>query len=255
MKNEPLLIAFCSQKGGIGKSTFTILAASYLHYVLGKKVAVVDCDYPQYSIYKMREREKEKVGQIDFYKRLAYVQFQQGGKKAYPVLDSTPEGAIGYYNEYVEEYGEDYEIILFDLPGTVNTDGVLSCISVLDYIFIPVIADRLVLASSLSFASFIQESFVRQAKHSLKGVYLFWNRVDLREKTDLYEKYEKVFTKFELPLLGTRIPDTKRFNKDITDTKMGLFRSTLFPPDSRLLRGSNLNILMEEICELIKIQD
>ena len=43
MKKEPLLIAFASQKGGVGKSAFTVLVASILHYQKGLKVGVVDC--------------------------------------------------------------------------------------------------------------------------------------------------------------------------------------------------------------------
>ena len=33
MKQNPLCIAFASQKGGVGKSTLTVLAASWLHYL------------------------------------------------------------------------------------------------------------------------------------------------------------------------------------------------------------------------------
>ena len=29
----------------------------YLHYVKGYNVAVVDCDFPQYSIHDMRKRD------------------------------------------------------------------------------------------------------------------------------------------------------------------------------------------------------
>ena len=35
MKKEPLLIAIASQKGGVGKSVFTVLLASILHYRKG----------------------------------------------------------------------------------------------------------------------------------------------------------------------------------------------------------------------------
>ena len=47
MENEktPLYVAFSTQKGGVGKTTFTVLAASYLYYLKGYDVAVVDCDY------------------------------------------------------------------------------------------------------------------------------------------------------------------------------------------------------------------
>ena len=57
MNKEPIYLAFSTQKGGAGKTTLTVLVASYLHYVKGYDVAVIDCDYPQCSIYKMRKRE------------------------------------------------------------------------------------------------------------------------------------------------------------------------------------------------------
>ncbi len=47
MKRKPKFVSICNQKGGIGKSTFTVLMASELHYRLGRSVLVVDCDYPQ----------------------------------------------------------------------------------------------------------------------------------------------------------------------------------------------------------------
>ena len=93
MENEktPLHVAFSTQKGGVGKTTFTVLAASYLYYLKGYDVAVVDCDYPQHSIAGMRNRDAEQVGADEDYKRMAYEQFTRLGKKAYPVLCSSPE--------------------------------------------------------------------------------------------------------------------------------------------------------------------
>ena len=61
MEQNPLCIAFASQKGGVGKSTLTVLAASWLHYLHGIRVAVVDCDYPQHSILKLSNRDKAVV--------------------------------------------------------------------------------------------------------------------------------------------------------------------------------------------------
>lgn len=62
MKKEPLFVALSNQKGGVGKSTFTVLLASYFHYLKGYNVLVVDCDYPQHSISTMRDWE---VGTIE----------------------------------------------------------------------------------------------------------------------------------------------------------------------------------------------
>ena len=49
---ETKYVAFSTQKGGVGKTTLTVLVASYLHYVKGYDVAVIDCDFPQYSIHR-----------------------------------------------------------------------------------------------------------------------------------------------------------------------------------------------------------
>ena len=44
MAKDPIYLAFSTQKGGAGKTTLTVLVASYLHYVKGYDVAVIDCD-------------------------------------------------------------------------------------------------------------------------------------------------------------------------------------------------------------------
>ena len=61
MKKDPIFIAFSTQKGGAGKTTLTVLTASFLHYVKGYNVVVVDCDYPQFSVTDMRERDLRNV--------------------------------------------------------------------------------------------------------------------------------------------------------------------------------------------------
>ena len=68
MDKKPISISFANQKGGIGKSTLTVLAASWLRYVRGLNVLVVDCDFPQNSIVELREREKKAVMKNDAYK-------------------------------------------------------------------------------------------------------------------------------------------------------------------------------------------
>ena len=75
MKEKTKFVAFSTQKGGAGKTTLTVLAASYLHYVKGFNVAVIDCDYPQHSIVEMRERDLKLALEDEHYKRLAYEHF------------------------------------------------------------------------------------------------------------------------------------------------------------------------------------
>jgi len=80
MKQETLFVAFSTQKGGMGKTAVTVLTASYLHYVMGYNIAVVDCDYPQHSIVDERKRDTDLVFGNDYFKRMAYEQFCILGK-------------------------------------------------------------------------------------------------------------------------------------------------------------------------------
>ncbi len=71
MKNTPVNIAVCNQKGGIGKSTFTVLLASYLHYVVGHDTLVVNLssmvDSRRFVVAdrKMTKRTAQQQGPID----------------------------------------------------------------------------------------------------------------------------------------------------------------------------------------------
>ena len=238
MKKETLYVAFSTQKGGVGKTTFTVLVASYLYYLKGYNVAVVDCDYPQHSISAMRKRDAEQVNGDDYYKQLAFNQFKALGKKAYPVLCSSPDEAIKTADEFLVSAGMEYDVVFFDLPGTVNSEGVINSLSGVDYIFTPIAADRVVLESSLSFAVAIHKLLVKNEACRLKG---------------LYTLYEQTIGELELPLMKVFIPDTKRFKKELDAQRKTVFRSTLFPADKRLVKGSNMEELITEIAYLIKL--
>lgn len=247
---ETLNVAFSTQKGGAGKTTLTVLAASYLHYVKGYNVAVVDCDFPQHSIAEMRERDLQMAMEDEYYKLMAYEQFSALGKKAYPVIESSPETAIDDAKELIEEMKPD--IVFFDLPGTVNNTEVVNTLCFMDYIIAPISADRLVLESTLQYAITVNDALITTGKGKIKAIHLLWNLVDGREKTELYDVYEEVIQKLGFPLFKTFLPDSKRFRKEQSTNHKALFRSTLFPADKALVRGSNLDDLIEELLDTIK---
>ena len=72
-----MFIAFASQKGGVGKTAFTVLTAGILRYQRGYNVVVVDCDPPQHSIGLMRDRDLECVKENDSLKMALYRQYKQ----------------------------------------------------------------------------------------------------------------------------------------------------------------------------------
>lgn len=248
---EPLFVAFSTQKGGAGKTTLTVLVASYLHYVKGYNVAVVDCDFPQFSIKDMRERDMRKVEQSQLYAKQAYDQFKRLDKRAYAVVESRPEEAITQANSLLTDESN-LDFILFDLPGTINNPAVIDTISTMDYIFCPIAADRVVLGSSMQFATMVNDQLMSTGKANIKGLYLLWNLVDKREKSELYTLFEDLAGNAGLSILSTTLPDSKRFRREAVESgEKALFRSTLFPPDKSLIRGSNLEELTREILTLM----
>lgn len=83
-------------------------------------------------------------------------------------------------------------------------------------------------------------------------MHLLWNMVDGREKSELYDVYEEVIHELGLSVLKTFLPDSKRFRRELSVRHKALFRSTIFPADKSLVRGSNLSEIINEILELVK---
>lgn len=251
---EPIFVAFSTQKGGAGKTTLTVLMASYLYYVRGFKVLVVDCDYPQYSIKEMRDRDVEIIRINATFKKNFIEQRERIKRDPYPILISKPEDALGKVRSVIES-GKEFDFVLFDLPGTINNPGVAKTVSLMDYIFCPVAADKLILESSLAFALKVRDEIMTVSGCSVKDMYMLWNLVDAREKTDLYDRYEEVFEEQMLHTLKTRLPDAKKYRREGSgDASRAVFRSTLLPPDRNLLKGSRLVELVDEILGVIKPQ-
>lgn len=247
MSKQSIFIALSNQKGGVGKSTLTVLLASYFHYVKDRNVAVVDCDYPQFSIQALRTRDTQNVEKDEQLQRQLCEQFERTGKKAYPVLTSGP----GKVLETAGKLEGSCELVFFDLPGTVNSPGILEAIINMDYLFTPVIQDRMVMQSSLSFVATLQD-FIRQYPNApLKEIRLFWNKIDGRVSKDIYRHYNGIFERIGLKTLDTVMPDMERYNRESSSGNRLLFRSTYFPPSGKLLKGSNLDVLVGEIERII----
>lgn len=252
MKKEPLKISFSSQKGGVGKSAITVLTAAMLHYKMGYQVVIFDCDFPQLSVAKLRERELQAIMKNDHFKRMAHTQFSSLNKKAYPIISCNPDTALQEAKDFLANSPIHYDFAFFDLPGTVNSTGVLQTLLGMDSIFSPMTADRLVMESTLSFLQVISKIF--KTKSDKKGLHLFWNMVDGREKSTLYTMYEKVFKELELHQMQHYFSDSKRFRKELPEIGNGLvFRSTLFPPHNRLIKSSRIDSFMNEFLHLLKL--
>ena len=250
MNKKSIYVAFCNQKGGVGKSAFTTLAASYLHFTGNRNVAVIDCDYPQHSIFAMRERDKGVVLANEHLKRMMVIQ----NKKAYSVITSKPEDALDAARKYLSETELNIDVVFFDLSGTVSSPGILTSMLNMDFIFCPVTTDRLVMQSSLTFASIIRDCLSKHPDVPLKGLHLFWNQLVKTENREIYDAYCAIIAQLKLDVLKTEIPFTVKYKRELSGNNEQVFRSTLFPPTKALVKGSCLDLLMDEICQIINLK-
>ena len=250
MKKKPLFIAVSNQKGGVGKSAITALLASYFHYVKELNVAVIDGDAPQHSLYRMRERDMQSVERHDSYRQLIVNQWERIHKKVYPIIGSTADKAREAAGEVAQN--GDFDIIFVDLPGTVNSQGVFSTIVNMDYVLTPIIADRIVMQSSLSFSATVLEFIKKRKDFPLRDIIFFWNRRDRRTNTEVFDIFNSMMQELGMTVLDTVLPETCRYDKELSTSGKGYFRCTLLPPPAKLLKGSGIAELAEEL--IVKLE-
>lgn len=252
-RHKTVFIAFSSQKGGVGKSTFTTLVASTMHYRLGYNVAVFDADFPQHSLVRMKTRDLAMVMENEALKRQAYRLFNTINKKAYPILQHKADSVLEAAHEFVGTSSVPVDVVFFDLPGTVNTPGILKALSGMNHIFTPITADRLVMESTLIFTQLLQDVIMKKGETSIATINLFWNQVDGRESTPLYEVYNQLIAQLGLSLMQSQIRSSTRFRKEGEADSRNVFRSTLMPPDERLMKACQLDRFMDEFLRIIHL--
>ncbi len=252
-KKKPLFIAFSSQKGGVGKSTFTTLVASTMHYRLGYNVAVFDADFPQHSLMKMKTRDLAIVMENEALKKLAYKQFSTINKKAYLIMQSKAENVLDDAYEFVASSAIPIDVVFFDLPGTVNTPGILKALAGMHHIFTPITADRVVMESTLIFTQLLQDVIMKKGETSIQTINLFWNQVDGRESTPLYGVYNQLIEQLGLSLMQSQIKNSTRFRKESEADSKTVFRSTVMPPDERLMKAYQLDLFIIEFLKIIQL--
>ena len=246
--SKEIFVAFATQKGGIGKSTVTALAASYLHNVKGYNVAVVD------SIHGLREHEMGLIDSSTYFKALACDHFRRIKKNAYTIVKSNAVNALDDAERMIATEDVKPDVVFFDMPGTLRSNGVIKTLSQMDYIFTPLSADRFVVESTLKFVTMFRDRLMTTGQAKTKGLHLFWTMVDGRERNDLYGIYEEVIAEMGFPVLSTRLPDSKKFRRDLSEERKSVFRSTIFPMDTALLKGSGIREFSEEISDIIRPQ-
>ena len=250
-QKNPKFVSLATQKGGVGKSTLTAIVASLLQYRYGYNVIVVDVDYPQHSLHRMRQADLEAIKKDLRLESIVNNQISALGRGSYPILLCRADEALAKLDEYDLSTTD---IVLFDMPGTINQPGVIELLSEINYVFIPMVADRIVMCSAIAYAVTIYNYLLPREDCAINDVHCFWTRVDGRDKNNPYYDQYGTYIKQQLDgikLMQTTIPNSLRFNKEMTASEV--VRSTILPPTPATASALHISTFTREliqICEL-----
>lgn len=204
-------IAIINQKGGVGKSTLTTLLANIFYFFFNKKVAIIDADYPQHTIYKRHQAAAQYISQKPTLEKVARSLYQDRAPiKIYP----TTMKKADYILRKVE--GK-FDVVFLDIAGTLNQEGLDKSLLHINHFFIPVLQDSDTLQSSLEFFQVLKTELFSQSEAFL-SCHFFLNKLPAMHQLG---RYQNAILKEGGILMKTSFPHYVIYERG--------FRSTLLP--------------------------
>lgn len=204
------VLSVANSKGGVGKSTVTILLASALAKQLKKKVLILDTD-SQASVWNWLESEKR-------------------------IYDIAPLVTVekimpAHVRMFLDKFGEEYDIVFIDVPRMthgLNESATLQMLYYCDSVLIPVVGARMDVASTAEFYNLVEDAKKEKEKMDFSyTVYGFLNRESNRK--DHQEAKAMLTSHLTMEMLDNSLRDLKLFTtpslyESILDTKEGRAR-------------------------------
>ena len=199
------VISFITQKGGPGKTTMTILSATYLDSI-GANVTVIDADFPQHSF--SRTRVKDLLDQKDKSQKKKKQQGEENQQKVkvYPVIDTSIEQASVAIRTL--KTSDQLDFIFIDVPGTMNIDGMVSVVGELDLIIVPAELEYKNITAALESMSILRKM------NPISPMGLLWTQVKHNHKIAERQAYEDYFRqKHDCFIFDYMLMDTVRVSQ------------------------------------------
>lgn len=137
-------IVFGNQKGGIGKTTLTVLTATALSQLpFNKKVLLIDNDN-QKSVVRLRQYDEDNYEE----------------KPSFTIIDMTYEELVNA----IEDIDENYDYVFIDTPGKLDADlmpeqqEVIKILLLTDYLFLPFKAGALNLDATTDYVKVLLQA-------------------------------------------------------------------------------------------------
>ena len=226
------LISVCTQKGGVGKTTLTMLLATYYHTTVGKPVTVIDADFPQHSFDATRRSELASIQNDEEIQSLYVTLYPEMNRELYKVYKGSLEELAMFLTD-LKGRGED-ELVFIDMPGTMNVKGFDRVASQLDYVILPMEADKMSFTAGLQTLDLFD--LFREAKGADYQLFMLWNKYKKSENPSLMQGIENIVReRGNVQILQHRVTDSVTWKRE---------RSTLFPSDKVKNLVGELNQLL-----------
>ncbi|WP_018359116.1 ParA family protein [Porphyromonas levii] len=249
MKKKPIYIGMGSQKGGVGKSTIAEIMCSILHYTKGYNVLVIDCDDSQNSFTQLRRRDNLFIQQEEGIGLALKTQFQSYKKKAYNIIPSHIDKAFASASEWSEKLNSD--IVVFDLPGRLNSVDLLFFSLRMDYVISPIEPDIQSMTSSMLYLRTLKESCtkIKDDRVQIKEIFALWNKISRSERRDTIENYTPLIKDLGVTLLDNVLYASKKFSLEVGEARniKEVCRCTYLAPTQLQMEGTGIFEVIDEI--------
>ena len=228
------VLTFFTVRGGSGKTVLSAAFASYIRYILGQRVLVLDFDGPEYNLYNMRLRELSLTSEGD-------AECNKDELYIVEKVENTDSDSLDRFAASIRRIKEQFDYIILDFPGSFSKDDAichLATAGVIDMVVIPVELDAISICSAKTLSQIFEETGLKTLP--------FFNRVHGKEDPALYGRLREWFERH-----GVRVSEAMVKNSIAMKREMGtkgFLRSTVCFPEKEI-RAKNPGIinLFEEI--------
>lgn len=233
------VITFFTVRGGSGKTVLSATFASYVRYILGQKVMVLDFDGPEYNLFNMRIRELDYMQKQD-------IEYNEANLYIVEKVENRDAKSLESLSTNLRLLEKEFKYIILDFPGSFSEGDAICQLAmdgVIDLVVIPVEMDAISISSSKSLALLFQENGQKTLP--------FFNRVHGKENPVLYERLKNWYANHGIIISDCVVKNSIAMKKEMGIK--GFLRSTVCCPEKEIWdKNPGIINLFEEIVRYVE---
>jgi len=209
-------------KGGVGKSSLTILLAKFIALIIKQKTLVIDCDFQNSTSFHFAVRNDKNIADALFHNNIRdnitvlneELHIIQSSLRLTKMQTISPNSL----KMLLPEISRDYDWCIIDTPPNYNNivlNGLFACDLIVTPVTLECLFDR-------KTAVFFREQLEMEYPELLKKWKLLFTKVrKAKSENSTIIEYENSYLKTFRNFLNTRIPETKLISQ-LIDTNSPL---------------------------------